>query len=77
MAWEFSLITKDKTSREKSICNIIYLIKTNMITRFFPKVLVKFLRSNIKYAVPSAVSCALTGALKVALLSAMTVKYCV
>ena len=48
---------------------LIYSIKTNTIISFFSKFLVMFLRNSIKYAVSRAVS----GALKVARLRAMTI----
>ena len=48
---------------------LIYSIKTNTIISFFSKLLVMFLRNSIKYAVSRAVS----GALKVVRLRAMTI----
>ena len=53
---------------------LIYSIKTNLITSFFSRFLVKFLRNNIKYVVSSVVLGALSGARKVALLRAMTIQ---
>ena len=45
-----------------------------MITSFFSKFSVKLLTNSIKYLVLKAVSSALSGALKVALLRAMTIQ---
>ena len=42
--------------KKKNICKLIYSIKTNLITSFFSKFLVKFLRNSIKYLVPRVVS---------------------
>ena len=53
---------------------LIYFIKTNMIASFFSKFSVTFLRINIKYAVSSAVSGALLGTLKVAILRTVTIQ---
>ena len=51
-----------------------YSIKTSMITSFFSEFLVKFLRNSIKYVLSRAVSGALPGVRKVALLRAMAVQ---
>ena len=48
----------------------IYSIKTNLITSFFSKSLVNFWKNSAKYVVSGALS----GALKVALLTAMTIQ---
>ena len=50
---------------------LIYSIKTNTIIRFFSKFSVKFMRNSIKFVVSRAVSSVLSGALKIALLTAM------
>ena len=75
MAGEFLPIRKEVRSRKKEICvKLIYSIKTNTIISFFSKFLVKFLRNSIKYIVWRAVSGALFGELKFALLRAMTIQ---
>ena len=56
--------------KKEIFVKLIYSIKTNLITSFFSKFLVKFLRSSIKYVDSREVS----GALKVALLRSMTSK---
>ena len=70
MAREFPPITKEVASRKKICVKLIYSIKTNMIISYFSKFLVTFLRNIIKYLVSRAVS----GALKVALLRAMSIQ---
>ena len=74
MAREFSLITKDVADKKKIFVKFIYSIKTNLITSFFSKYLVKFLRNSIKYVVSRVVLGTFSGALKVALLRAMTIQ---
>ena len=75
MAGEFLPITKEVASRKKKICvKLIYSIKTNTIISFFSRFLVEFLRNSIKYVVSRAVSVALSGTLKVALLRAMAIQ---
>ena len=56
--------------KKEIFVKLIYFIKTNLITSFFSKFLVKFLRSSIKYVDSREVS----GTLKVALLRSMTSK---
>ena len=58
----------------KIFVKLIYFIKTGLITSFFFKSLVKFLRNSMKYVVSRAVSGALSVALKVALLRVITVQ---
>ena len=53
---------------------LIYFIKTSLINRFFSKFLVKFLKNSIKYVALRVVSDALSGAIKVALLRAITIQ---
>ena len=70
MAREFPPITKEVASRKKICVKLIYSIKTNMIISYFSKFLVTFLRNIIKYLVSRVGS----GALKVALLRAMSIQ---
>ena len=73
--WDFSPITKDIVCRKKEIfVKLIYSIKTNLVTSFYSKFLVKFWRNSAKYVVSRVVLGALSGALKVALLTAMTIQ---
>ena len=74
MAREFAPITKEVASRKKNWVKLIYSIKTNTIISFFSKLLVKFLRNSINDLVSRAVSGELSGALKVALLRAMSIQ---
>ena len=60
--------------KKEIFVKLIYSIKTNLITSFFSKFLVKFWRISAKYVVSRVVSGALSGALKVALLTAMTIQ---
>ena len=60
--------------KKKIFVKLIYSIKINLITSFFSKSLVKFLRNSIKYVVSRAVLGALSDALKVALLRAMAIQ---
>ena len=53
---------------------MIYSIKGNTIISFFSIFLVKFLRNSVKHVVLKAVSGALLGVLKVALLRAMAIQ---
>ena len=73
MDGEFSPITKDVACRKKIFVKLNYSIKTSMITSFFSEFLVKFLRNSIKCVLSRAVSGALPGVRKVALLRAMAV----
>ena len=71
MAGEFSSNNKRYNMQKKEIfVNLIYSIKTNLITNFSSKFLVKFLRNSVKYIALTVV----LGALKVALLTAMTIQ---
>ena len=71
MAGEFSSDNKRYNMQKKEIfVNLIYSIKTNLITNFLSKFLVKFLRNSVKYIALTVV----LGALKVALLTAMTIQ---
>ena len=49
-------------------------MKTNWVTSFFSKFLLRILRNSIKYVVWRVVSGALSGVLKVTLLTAMTIQ---
>ena len=60
--------------KKEIFVKLIYSIKTNLITSFFSKFLVKFWRISAKYVVSRVVSGALSGALKVALLTVMTIQ---
>ena len=75
MVVEFSPITKNVACRKNKICaKLIYSTKTNLIISFFSKVLVNFLRNSIKYEVLRVILGALSAALKVTLLRAMTIQ---
>ena len=75
MAGKFLPIRKEVASKKKEMCvKLIYSIKTNTIIGFFSKFLVEFLRNSIKYVVSRAVSVALSGTLKVALLRATAIQ---
>ena len=72
MAGKFLPIRKEVASKKKEMCvKLIYSIKTNTMISFFSKFLVEFLRNSIIYVVSRAVSGALSGTLKVALLRAI------
>ena len=74
MAGEFSPIAKDVACKI-NICKIdLFHIKANLITNYFSKFLVKFLRKSIKYIVSRLVLGALSGVLKVAHLRVMTIQ---
>ena len=60
--------------KKEIFVTLIYSIKTNMITSFFSKFLVTFLRNGINYVVLRAVSSALSDAIKVGTLRAMTIQ---
>ena len=60
--------------KKEIFVKLIYSIKTNLINSFFSKFLVRFWRNSAKYVVFRVVSGALLGALKVALLTSMTVQ---
>ena len=60
--------------KKEIFLKLIYSIKTNMITSFFSKYLGKFLRNDTKCVLSRVVSGALSGALKVAHLRAMTIQ---
>ena len=53
---------------------LIYSIKTNTTISFFFKCFAKFLRNSIKYVNSAAVSGAVSGALKVAFLRAISIQ---
>ena len=75
MAVEFLPITKETASRKKKMrVKLIYSIKTNTTLSFFFKFFVKFLRNSIKHVNSGAVSIAVSGALKVAFLRAMSIQ---
>ena len=74
MAEEFFPIRKDVGCRKKIFVKLIYSIKTNLITSFFSNFLVKFLNNSIKYVVSRAVSGAVWGTLKIALLKSITIQ---
>ena len=73
MAGEFPPITKE-VAWKKICAEIIYSIKRNTIISFFSKFLVTFLRNTIKCIVLRALSGALSGALKVVFLRAVTIQ---
>ena len=66
----FPYYKKYSMQKKEIFVKLIYSIKTNMITSFFSKFLVKFLRNSINYVVFRAVS----GALNVSLLRVMTIQ---
>ena len=73
--WGVFPSNNDAVCRKKDIfVKLIYSIKINLITSFFSKSLVKFLRNSIKYVVSRVDLGALLGAIKVAVLTAMTIQ---
>ena len=56
--------------KKEIFVKLIYFITTNLVTSYFSRFLVKFLRNSIKYVV----SRVLSGALQVALLRAITIQ---
>ena len=73
--WGISPYKKRSSKQEKgNMCKTDLCYQKNTIISFFSKFLVKFLRNSIKYVASRAVSGALLGALKVALLRAMAIQ---
>ena len=73
--WGVFPSNNDAVCRKKDIfVKLIYSIKINLITSFFSKSLVKFLRNSIKYVVSRVDLGALLGAIKVTVLTAMTIQ---
>ena len=73
--WGVFSNSNDAVCRKKQIfVKLIYSIKTNLITSFFSKSLVKFLRNSIEYVVSKVDLGALLDAIKVAVLTAMTIQ---
>ena len=60
--------------KKEIFVKLIHSIKTNLINSFFSKFSVKILRNSIKYIDSRDVSCAFSGALKVALLRSSTIQ---
>ena len=73
--WGVFPSNNDAVCRKKDIfVKLIYSIKINLITSFFSKSLVKLLRNSIKYVVSRVDLGALLGAIKVTVLTAMTIQ---
>ena len=73
--WGVFPSNNDAVCRKKDIfVKLIYSIKINLITSFFSKSLVKLLRNSIKYGVSRVDLGALLGAIKVTVLTAMTIQ---
>ena len=73
--WGISPNKKRNNKQEQKIClKLIYSIKANTIINFFSKCFVTFLKNSIKYVASRALSGAISGVLKVALLRAMAIQ---
>ena len=73
--WGISPNKKRNNKQEKKIClKLIYSIKANTIINFFSKCFVTFLKNSTKYVASRALSGAISGVLKVALLRAMAIQ---
>ena len=73
--WGVFINNKRCSMQEKEIfVKLIYFIKTNFINSCSSKFLVRLLTNSIKYFVSRVVSGALSGALEVAFLRAMTIQ---